>query len=408
MIKIDRRQFLYGTALFLSTPVSSHTLWPFGGKKADVPDSYNIRGTIFKGDAPDKPGKWSHEALLYQKLDNNKVICGICPHRCLLSPGDRSVCRSKANIDGILYSLSYGNPCTVNVDPVEKKPLFHFKPQTKAFSVAAAGCNFRCLNCQNWEISQAKPGEVRRIELFPEDVVKAALKTGAESIACTYSEPVSYIEYMLDIARIAREKGLSNLWISNGYINTKPLLELCKYIDGANVNLKSFSDDIYRKLNGGRLEPVLNTFKTMNEKGIHFEMTNLVVPGYTDDAEMVKRMCEWILLNLGHDHPLHFLRFFPQYKLDRLAPTPVSTLENFRNIAIKEGIHYAYVGNVPNHEGMNTYCHNCKKLLIKRKGYLIPEYNLSENRCKFCNTVIPGVWGKNKFEYGIKDRKKNL
>ncbi len=392
MDKFTRRHFIYSTALILTAPCSSFALWPSDEKKDVLPGPENIRGKIFKGDAPDKPWKWSHEGFLYKKLANKNVICGICPHRCQLSPGDRSVCRSRVNIDGTLYSLSYGNPCTRNVDPIEKKPLFHFKPRTKAFSLAAAGCNFRCLNCQNWEISQAKPDEVRHSELFPEDVVRVALKTGAESIAYTYSEPISYFEYMIDIARLAKDKGLSNLWISNGYINKEPLLELCKYIDGANVNIKSFSDDIYKKLNGGRLEPVLNTFRTLNDRGIHFEMTNLVVPGYVDDPEMVKRMCEWILKDLGPDHPLHFLRFTPLYKLDRLPPTPVSTLENFRNIAMKAGIRYAYVGNVPNHEGTNTYCHNCKKLIIERRGYQVPAYNLTGNRCKFCKIVIPGVW----------------
>jgi len=394
MKKFSRRQFICSAALILAAPGSSLALWPSDEKKGVLPGPDNIRGKIFKGDAPDKPWKWSKEGFLYTKLGNKKVICGICPHRCQLSPGDRSVCRSKVNIDGTLYSLSYGNPCTKNVDPIEKKPLFHFKPRTKAFSLAAAGCNFRCLNCQNWEISQAKPGEVRHSELFPEDAVRAALETGSESIAYTYSEPISYFEYMIDIARLAKEKGLSNLWISNGYINKEPLLELCKYINGANVNIKSFSDDIYKKLNGGRLEPVLNTFRTLNDRGVHFEMTNLVVPGYVDDPEMVKRMCEWILTDLGPDHPLHFLRFTPLYKLDRLPPTPISTLENFRSIAMKEGIRYAYVGNVPNHEGINTYCHNCKKLIIERKGYLVPVYNLAGNRCKFCSTIIPGVWKK--------------
>ncbi|RPJ16262.1 MAG: AmmeMemoRadiSam system radical SAM enzyme [Desulfobacteraceae bacterium] len=391
---INRREFLCSAALILAAPASSVAFGLSDDNKGDISGSDDIRGKIFKGDAPDKPWKWSHEGFLYTKSSDRKVVCGICPHRCVLSPGDRSVCRSKVNIDGVLYSLAYGNPCSVNIDPIEKKPLFHFKPQTKSFSLAVAGCNFRCLNCQNWEISQAKPGEVRQSELFPEDVIKAALKSGSESISCTYSEPVSYFEYMIDIARLAKENGLSSLWISNGYINREPLTELCRYINGANVNLKSFSDNVYRKLNGGRLEPVLNTFKTLNDRGIHFEMTNLVVPGYVDDPEMVKRMCGWILANLGPDHPLHFLRFFPQYKLDRLPPTPVSTLENFRSLAMKEGIRYAYVGNVPNHEGMNTYCHNCKKLLIERKGYLVPAYNLSGNRCKFCNTVIPGVWEK--------------
>jgi len=217
----------------------------------------------------------------------------------------------------------------MNVDPIEKKPLFHFKPRSKAFSIATTGCNFRCLNCQNWEISQAKPREVRHYELFPADVIKTAQHSKCGSIAYTYSEATTFFEYMIDTARLARDNGISNLWISNGYINRKPLLELCSVLDAANVNLKSFSDAIYRKLNGGRLQPVLDTFKTLHQQEVHFEMTTLVVPGYVDDTEMIKQMCQWILTNLGPDYPLHFLRFFPRYKLDRLPSTPVSTLVRF-------------------------------------------------------------------------------
>jgi pyruvate formate lyase activating enzyme len=271
--------------------------------------------------------------------------------------------------------------------------LFHFKPRTKAFSLATTGCNFRCLNCQNWEISQAKPHEVPyTYELFPQDVIAATHKARAQSIAYTYSEPITFFEYMIDTAGFAREAGLYNLWISNGYINKKPLVALCQVLDAASVNLKAFSDDVYRKLNGGRLKPVLNTLKTLHEEKIHFEMINLVVPGYVDDNDMVKRMCAWILENIGADHPLHFLRFFPRYKLDRLPPTPVSILTRFRELAMAEGIHYVYVGNVAEHEGNNTYCHHCKKLLIERRGYFIPTDNLVGNRCKFCDTRIPGVW----------------
>jgi pyruvate formate lyase activating enzyme len=281
----------------------------------------------------------------------------------------------------------------VNTDPIEKKPLFHFKPRTKAFSLATTGCNFRCLNCQNWEISQAKPHEVPdAYELFPGDVIAAAQKSQAQSIAYTYSEPITFFEYMIDTARLARQAGLYNLWISNGYINKKPLIALCQVLDAASVNLKAFSDDVYRKLNGGRLNPVLNTFKTLHTEKIHFEIINLVVPGYVDDNDMVKRMCAWILENIGADHPLHSLRFFPRYKLDRLPPTPVSTLTRSRQLAMAEGIHYVYVGNVAGHEGNNTYCHNCKNLLIERRGYFIPTDNLVGNRCKFCDTLIPGVW----------------
>jgi len=392
MEKVSRRHFLYCSAGLLCSAVQANAFWPFSVEADAAAGPADIRGYVFKGDAPKKLWKWSREGFFYTKLDNKVVMCGICPNRCLLSPGDRSVCRSRVNMDGTLYSLTYGNPCSMNVDPIEKKPLFHFKPRSKAFSIATTGCNFRCLNCQNWEISQAKPHEVRHHELFPADVIKTAQRTECESIAYTYSEATTFFEYMIDTAQLARDNKISNLWISNGYINQKPLLKLCSVLDAANVNLKSFSDAIYRKLNGGRLQPVLNTFKTLHQQGVHFEMTNLVVPGYADDTEMVKRMCRWILTNLGPDYPLHFLRFFPRYKLDRLPSTPISTLVRFRKLAMAEGIHYVYVGNASYPKGNNTYCHNCKKLLIERIGYFIPTYNLDGNRCKYCRTVIPGRW----------------
>lgn len=397
MRTITRRKFLCISAAAICCPaMPARAFWPFDKNHKGPGGSEDVTGRIFKGDAPESLPKWSHEGAFYTKMFDRKVVCGICPHKCVLSPGDRSVCRSRVNIDGVLYSLAYGNPCSVNVDPIEKKPLFHFQPRTTAFSIAAAGCNFRCLNCQNWEISQAKPHEVRSSELFPEDVVAAARRAGAGSIAYTYSEPITFYEYMTATARLAKDAGIHNVLVSAGYINEEPLLNLCRVIDGANVNLKSFSDEIYRKLNGGRLEPILNTFKTLHAQKVHFEMTNLVVPGYVDDPAMVKRMCAWILDNLGPDHPLHFIRFLPKYKLDRLPPTPVSTLTRFRELAMKAGIRYVYVGNVPGHEGIHTYCHGCGKMLIQRQGYMIPIYNLAGNQCKFCRTVIPGVWPEDK------------
>lgn len=388
MCRIARRAFLVGSAAWLTGSASAYAFWPLKGRGA-VED---IRGRVSRGDAPDRPWKWSREGFDYKKFENRQVVCRVCPHRCLLSPGDRSVCRSKVNIDGTLYSLAYGNPCAVHIDPVEKKPLYHFLPGIDVFSLAAAGCNFRCLNCQNWEISQVKPEAVRHSTLFPEQVVREAQKTNCRAVAYTYSEPVTFIEYMSDIGPAAKAKGIYNLWISNGYINPGPLKALCTFLDGANVNLKAFSDDIYRRLNGGRLEPVLETFKVLRANQVHFEITNLVVPGYTDDAEMVKKMCAWILSCLGPDYPLHFLRFFPRYKLERLAPTPVSTLSRFRQLALSEGIRYVYLGNVPGHEGNHTYCHQCRKLIIERIGYLLPQYHLRGNRCRYCNTIIPGVW----------------
>ncbi len=393
MTNLSRRQFLVsgaaalGTAAFAPEALCAVTEWT-GAKSLPA----DITGHIFKNDSPQKPWKWSKPGFSYHTMPKDVVVCEICPHGCVLEKGDRSICRSKVNINGVLYTLTYGNPCSVNIDPIEKKPLFHFHPKTRAFSIAATGCNFRCLNCQNWEISQVRPEDIRFQEMFPEQVVSHAKQENAASIAYTYSEATTYFEYMIDTARLARKNGIFNLWISNGYINEAPLLELCKVLDAANVNLKSFDDAIYRKLNGGRLDPVLNTFKTLHRQGVHFEITTLIVPGYVDDPEMIKGMCRWIRDNLGPDYPLHFLRFFPQYKLDRLPPTPVSTLTEFRRLAMKEGIHYVYIGNVPGHEGNHTYCHNCGRLLIERMGYHIPTYNLRGNRCKFCKTVIPGRW----------------
>lgn len=392
MTRLTRRRFLVSGALAVCT--AALPCPAFSGvrgllQKAGPGD---VTGAIFKGDAPLRPWKWSKEAFDYHRLPDKSVVCGICPHSCILEKKDRGICRSKVNIDGKLYSLAYGNPCSVNIDPVEKKPLFHFHPRSMNLSIAAAGCNFRCLNCQNWEISQVYPESLRTYELFPAQVVEKALEVKAEAIAYTYSEAISYFEYMIDTARIARKKGVYNLLISNGYINPAPLHALCEVLDAANINLKSFSDDIYRKLNGGRLGPVLETFKTLHERKVHFEMTTLLVPGYVDDPEMFSAMCRWILENLGPDHPLHLLRFFPRYKLDRLPPTPVATLTEFRNLAMKEGIRYVYVGNVPGHDGNHTYCHNCGKLLIERQGYLIKTYALENNACKYCKTEIPGRW----------------
>ena len=223
MKKISRRSFIIYSSAILSSTFPCHAFALLKGKQEPLSGPDNIRGKVFKGDAPATPWKWSHEAYYYKKLPNNRVVCGICPNRCILSPGDRSVCRSRVNISGILYSLAYGNPCALHVDPIEKKPLFHFKPRSKAFSMATTGCNFRCLNCQNWEISQVKPTEVRHQELFPPGVIKATIQSGCKSIAYTYSEPTTFFEYMIDTARLAKENGLNNLWISNGYINKKPL-----------------------------------------------------------------------------------------------------------------------------------------------------------------------------------------
>ncbi|MBW1767228.1 MAG: AmmeMemoRadiSam system radical SAM enzyme [Deltaproteobacteria bacterium] len=388
---MTRKEFLRSVGMGASALFCCLQGYGFSQDKGDRKKS--VKGHIFKNDAPSKPWKWSIEAFYYTS-DGTNVQCQLCPNRCVLSPGDRSICRSRVNIGGKLYSLAYGNACSMHVDPIEKKPLNHFFPATSIFSIAATGCNFRCLNCQNWEISQKRPEDVRHSELFPADVVREAKKRDIPSIAYTYSEAITYYEYMYDTATRAREAGLKNVLVSNGYINKGPLLKLAKYLDGANINLKSFDDSLYRRLNGGRLQPVLNTFKTLHREGVWFEMTTLAVPTYVDDPEMIKRMCGWILKELGPDYPLHFLRFFPQYKLTRLPATPIATLELFREVAMKEGIHYVYLGNVPGHEGCNTYCHNCGKILIGRRGYNLSPFNVEKGRCKFCQTSVPGRWAE--------------
>jgi pyruvate formate lyase activating enzyme len=384
---MTRKEFLKSLGLGVPAVLCLGEGWAFSFSGRE-----DIRGHVFKGEASSGLWKWSIEGFHYAS-NGTDVQCHVCPNRCYLTPGDRSVCRSKINLQGKLYSLAYGNPCAVHVDPIEKKPLNHFYPGTSVFSVAIAGCNLRCLNCQNWEMSQRRPEDVQFSDLFPPEAVKQALENRCPSIAYTYSEAVTYYEYTFDTSRLAREAGVKNVFVSNGYINRDPLIELCKYLDGANINLKSFDDRIYRALNGGTLQPVLDTLKTLHERGVWFEVTTLVVPTYVDDPEMIKRMCGWILDQLGPDYPLHFSRFYPLYKLTRLPPTPITTLEQFREIALKEGLHYVYVGNVPGHKASHTYCHHCGKLILERKGYSISRCLIDKGRCQFCGTVIPGRWG---------------
>ncbi|MDP1622296.1 MAG: AmmeMemoRadiSam system radical SAM enzyme [Bacteroidales bacterium] len=336
-------------------------------------------------------GRFSKESP-YAITTPKGVKCQICPNNCILKEGLDSICRTHVVKDGKLYTIAYGNPCSVHTDPIEKKPLFHFLPATSSFSIATAGCNFACLNCQNWEISQQSPKDTRNVDMFPEKVVEEAVKSGCKSIAYTYSEPIAFFEYTFDTAKIARSRGIKNLFISNGYINEKPLHDLCKYLDAANINLKSFSEETYAKLNGGSLQPILNTLKILKAEGVWLEITNLIVPGWTDDLNMIMEMCEWLFANGFKDNPLHFSRFHPLYKLTSLPYTPLATLEKARNIALKTGIRYVYIGNVPGTTFENTYCPSCKKIVIERRGFTIMAKNMNHDSCKFCSTKIAGVW----------------
>jgi len=331
------------------------------------------------------------EAYFYKQLTDKMVQCTTCPHECVISLGNRGRCRTKVNIDGKLFSISYANPCVVHIDPVEKKPLLHFYPGSRAFSLAVAGCSFRCLNCQNWEISQTSPDKTRNYNLPPGEAVLAASRFGCKSIAYTYSEATTFYEYMFDISTKARKNDIKNIWVSAAYINQPALNRLCDVIDAASVNLKSFSDKIYRDLNGGHLEPVLETFKTLHRRGIWMEIINLVIPTYTDDMEMIKKMCGWIVDNLGPEYPLHFSRFFPKYKLVHLPPTPIEVLEQARDVALRQGLNYVYIGNVPG--GFDkTVCPNCKRTVVKRRGYTLLENHVKHGKCEFCGAAISGRW----------------
>ncbi|MCS7180969.1 MAG: AmmeMemoRadiSam system radical SAM enzyme, partial [bacterium] len=253
------------------------------------------------------------EASFYKKLENKLVQCFLCPKNCVIQSGKYGFCRARKNIDGTLYSMGYSNPCSVAIDPIEKKPFYHFLPSTWTFSIASAGCSLRCKFCQNWEISQVTPEETRNIYLSPEKVVEYAIKYKCPSIAYTYSEPVNFYEYMIDTAKIAKSKGIKNIMHTAGFINSEPLENLCKYIDAANVDLKGFNDDYYRNICEGELNVVLNTLKVLKKNKVWVEITNLVVPGYNDNLEEIKKMCQWIKNNLGEDVPLHFSRFHPRY-----------------------------------------------------------------------------------------------
>ena len=337
------------------------------------------------------PGKWSKEALFYTRTADG-IQCLKCPHYCRLGANEMGICRNRVVYQGKLYTIAYGNPCAVHIDPVEKKPLYHFLPATHALSIAVAGCNFRCLNCQNWQISQVSPKETSNVDLMPSGVVDQCEQTRCASIAYTYSEPVTFYEYVLDTAQLARRRRIRNIFKSAGYINEEPLRRLSSYLDAANIDLKSFDDDVYQRLSSGRLAPVLKTLQVLKEQGVWLEITNLVVPGWSDNLETIKRMSEWLVVNGLSDCPLHFTRFMPLYKLTQLPLTPVSTLEKARDIALASGMHYVYVGNVPGHPSESTYCHKCKKCIIERHGFSIAKQDISGGRCKFCGEKIPGVW----------------
>lgn len=332
------------------------------------------------------------EASFYKKLEDREIECTLCPRECRLGDRERGYCGVRENIGGVYYSLVYGKACSLNVDPIEKKPFFHFLPGKQALSMATAGCNVNCKFCQNWEISQVRPEQIRHFDLPPSAVPGYAQKYNSPIIAYTYSEPVVFYEYMYDTSIRAREHGLRNVVITGGHINQEPLLKLTEAVDGIKVDLKAFNQEFYTKYVKGELQPVLEAIKSIARSKTWLEIVYLVIPTLNDGQQEISQMCRWLMTEVGPDVPVHFSRFSPMYLMKNLPPTPISTLEKAYETALQEGLHYVFIGNVPGHEAENTYCPNCRSTVIRRRGYVIESIELIGGKCKTCQTPIPGIW----------------
>ncbi len=320
------------------------------------------------------------------------VKCQLCAQGCLIEPGQRGRCRARINVDGELRSLVYGRPISTHVDPIEKKPFYHFLPGSQAYSMATSGCPLRCKFCQNWQISQALPEDYQSDDRGPATIVRAVRARRAPVIAYTYNEPTVFTEYMCDIARLGREQGLRSVLISCGIMNEAPLDEMCDVLDAIKFDLKGFDEDFYRQVCGAELQAVLRSIKQVARRGVHLELVNLVVPTLNDSEKMMKTLAEWVMGELGPDVPVHYTRFHPDYQLTNLPATPVATLVRAREIALKAGLRYPFVGNLPGHEGNNSHCPSCGQLVIGRKGFFITKMAVEDGCCAACKTPIAGVW----------------
>lgn len=321
-----------------------------------------------------------------------KVQCELCPKECVIESGQSGDCRVRINVDGVLRTVVYGFPCSINVDPVEKKPLFHFLPGSRILSLATVGCNLHCRNCQNWEISQANPEDTEAVFCPPEKLVETAIDYRCPSLAYTYTDPIVYYEYTYDTAKLARDKALHSVLVTAGYINEEPWKQLLKYVDAATIDIKGITDDFYRSVCSATLKPVQQSLVLTKSSGVHLEVSNLVIPTLNDRPEQIRELVRWLRANLGAETPLHFLGFFPRYKMRHLPPASAEMLDIAREIAISEGMDYVYIGNILSKAGQNTYCPTCKALLIERSGYTILRNRLKDGCCPDCSRKIYGVW----------------
>ena len=333
------------------------------------------------------------EAKFYEKQPNRKIKCVLCPRECVIDDHERGYCGARENRGGVYYSLVHSRVCSAHVDPIEKKPFFHFYPGTLAFSIATAGCNVNCKMCQNWEISQVRPEQVQSMYLPPQQVATLAKQGECRSIAYTYNEPTIFIEYLLDTANAGRQAGVKSAVVSGGYIKQDPLKELCRHVDAIKIDVKAFSQKFYTEVVNGELKPVLDALVTMRKLGMWAEIVYLVVPTLNDSDQEFRALAKWVRSELGPDVPLHFSRFVPQYLLPNLPPTPLRTLERAKAVSDAEGLHYVYLGNVPGHPAEKTYCPKCRRVVVDREGFQVKAVELSKGKCRYCQQPIAGVWG---------------
>ncbi len=377
-IQIDRRHFIAASVCAGCSLSLGNSLFPPSAFAANMPEMAEEVS--------------DHEALHYEKMEGKKVTCKLCPKECRVADSERGYCGVRENIDGVYKTLVYGRPCSLHVDPIEKKPLFHYMPGTSAFSLATAGCNMECKFCQNWDISQFRPEQIRMFDLPPKATAQLAKETRSQTIAYTYSEPVIFYEYMFDTAVAAKQMGIGSVMISNGYIQEEPFRKLLPHLTGVKIDFKAFTEKFYEETCSGELKPVLKALEIIREMNVWLELVVLIIPTLNDSDKENRDMAKWIKEHLGPDIPVHLTRYHPMYKIKNIPSTPVNTLERLRKIMREEGLHYIYIGNVPGHPAENTHCPNCDEMLIRRLGYRIMMEGMENGKCKKCGTKIAGVW----------------
>ena len=381
---LDRRGFLKAASL--------PCLAACGGAFVGAPLAAPLFATPAAMPAAEDDSQFIREAKFYEKLPYKKTKCKLCPRECVIDDQERGYCGVRENRGGTYYTLVHSRVVTAHIDPIEKKPFFHFLPGAVAFSLATAGCNVNCKMCQNWDISQVRPEQVRATYAPPDRITALARQNSCPVIAYTYSEPVIFLEYVLDCAAVARAAGVRSAVVSGGYIQADPLRKLCAQVDAIKIDLKAYSEKFYKEVVNGELKPVLEAILTIRKAGVWNEIVYLVVPTLNDGDAEFQGLARWVKSEVGPDVPLHFSRFHPEYLLKNLPPTPIETLERAKAIADAEGLHYVYIGNVPGHPAESTYCPHCRKKVVDRTGYTIDGVYIHHGKCQFCHTPIPGVW----------------